>query len=201
VPPRVVCDLEKGLAEALTPRGGAMAAGPRARRAEHGILPLGGGPQERPGEGRDRSYRQRPPGPSADQRGIPPSSRRNGGGGASAPADDQGVPSTGDAARERRLLEDGADAAPAERPRPGGGNPGPNAGAQAGVALQGTVLPNTAPARSGCTDSFGKNGRRVSGTHKPRTHNLFWRRKLYDHLSPLPHLGIEDTRLEARTGS
>ena len=32
---------------------------------------------------------------------------------------------------------------------------------------------------------------------EPRTHNEFWRRKLYDHLGGLPHLGIEVTRSES----
>ncbi|EQD72092.1 hypothetical protein B1B_04047, partial [mine drainage metagenome] len=37
----------------------------------------------------------------------------------------------------------------------------------------------------------------VTRAVEPRTHEPFWRRKLYGDLSPLPHLGIEVTRLEA----
>lgn len=36
---------------------------------------------------------------------------------------------------------------------------------------------------------------------EPRAHAQFWRRKLYGHLGALPHLGIEVTRLEARPRS
>ncbi len=40
----------------------------------------------------------------------------------------------------------------------------------------------------------------VTRAIEPRTHEQFWRRKLYGHLSSLPHLGIEVTRLaEARS--
>ena len=36
----------------------------------------------------------------------------------------------------------------------------------------------------------------VTRAVEPRTHEQFWRRKLYEHLSALPHLGSEVTRLE-----
>ncbi|MGB6442657.1 MAG: hypothetical protein WBF81_05100 [Thermoplasmata archaeon] len=39
----------------------------------------------------------------------------------------------------------------------------------------------------------------VTRAVEPRTHEQFWRRKLYGDLSPLPHLGIEVTRLEAES--
>jgi hypothetical protein len=41
----------------------------------------------------------------------------------------------------------------------------------------------------------------VTQALEPRTHDRFWRHKLYRHLSTLPHLGIEVTRLESRAGS
>ncbi len=41
----------------------------------------------------------------------------------------------------------------------------------------------------------------VTRAVEPRTHEQFWRRKLYGHLSPLPHLGIEVTRLAEAAGS
>ncbi len=41
----------------------------------------------------------------------------------------------------------------------------------------------------------------VTRAVEPRTHEQFWRRKLYGHLSPLPHLGIEVTRLTEAAGS
>ena len=41
----------------------------------------------------------------------------------------------------------------------------------------------------------------VTRALEPRTHEQFWRHKLYRHLSAVPHLGIEVTRLESRAGS
>ena len=41
----------------------------------------------------------------------------------------------------------------------------------------------------------------VTRTVEPRTHEEFWRQKLYRHLAPLPHLGIEVTPLGGRAGS
>jgi hypothetical protein len=36
----------------------------------------------------------------------------------------------------------------------------------------------------------------VTRAVEPDTHEQFWRRKLYGHLTALPHLGIEVTRTE-----
>ncbi|MGI0128564.1 MAG: ISH6 family transposase [Thermoplasmata archaeon] len=41
----------------------------------------------------------------------------------------------------------------------------------------------------------------VTRAVEPRTHEQFWRQKLYSHLSHLPHLGIEVTRLESGSRS
>ncbi|MGI0151564.1 MAG: ISH6 family transposase, partial [Thermoplasmata archaeon] len=41
----------------------------------------------------------------------------------------------------------------------------------------------------------------VTRAIEPRTHEQFRRRKPYGHRAPLPHLGIEVTRLEGRAGS
>ena len=115
IPPTVICDQERGLAEAMTPPGGRWQPGPCAHRAEHGVLALAGWPQGRSREGGRGWHRQWPPRASSEQRGVPPSSRGDRGGGPSGPADDEGVPPAGHKAVERRLLEDGDDAAPGKR--------------------------------------------------------------------------------------